>query len=141
MGTVLCDHVRNCLKAGTSREGGCESLSELCRRVGVSRATMYRWLRRIPWGPSGGKRSADNVLGRTALVLRDVKDHLLWLAGYNPFIAKGLTLRELHLLYEIVLKLVAAVKGGHFDGNLRGIAGLAADELARMSKQRKGAVH
>lgn len=133
--TPFEEHVRATLPA---TEGQRMSLSAFCREIGISRSTFYGHFRNPPWERRGRRWTDGILISRIAVVLQDMRDHLLWLAGYNPFIALGLSRRELHLLYEVVLKIVYAVKGGHFDGDLKRLAGLPCEELQRLSKERGG---
>lgn len=106
------------------------SFTELARRIGVSRTTLWRRLTTFPWLRDKPGHAARPIVESLAIALRDTKDKLLWLAGYNPFVAKDLSPRQLYLLYEITTRIAHLVAERRFTGDANALAALALKELA-----------
>ncbi len=112
------------------------SQSELCAGLRISRYSLWRRLKSAPWQRHRGAHDEDRLFDRLARLLTDSKDRLLWLAGYNPFVGRGLTLRQMELLFEIITKLIHAVKQETFDGDLGKLSTIAAEDLAGLAATR-----
>jgi hypothetical protein len=97
------------------------TVRELCRRVGITPKTLYRRFKSPPWERGRGEWDEGHVFEKMARVLVHVRDRLLWLAGYNPFVASGLSPEALGDLYELNARVVASMKAGVFDGDLKGL--------------------
>lgn len=111
------------------------TFTSLAKRLGVSRTTLWRRLTTLPWVRDRPHRGSEPLLEALAAVLQDTKDKLLWLAGYNPFVAKDLSPRQLYLLYEITARIARLVAERRFGGDVNALAALALQELADRSKE------
>lgn len=130
--TAFETHVRDTIPLG--EDGKQLSLADFAKLCGVSTSYLYRRFRETPWLQKAKDRK---FFQRLSQAITDPMDKLLWFAGYNPFVGRGLSLRELHLLFEIMLKLTYNLQHGTFDGNLGKLTSLASNELAALANARK----
>jgi len=118
------------------------TIETFCTFLGRSKSLMYRKLRSFPWERVGGH---DGQIAYTmAQWLPDNFGKILWLMGYNPFIAEDLTLEEMEFLHEFNMRLVGYLKSGALAsvsrmGDLRALLGVSLDGLRRQSYERSKA--
>lgn len=127
--TAFEKQVRDCLPVH-EETGKQISFLELCRQLGICANSLYRRFWNVPWERNRGAHGEDRFFTKLATILRDTRDKLLWLSGYNPFIAKGLSPRELYLLYEINVRIVHFAREAGPEADFRTVARAALKELA-----------
>ena len=115
------------------------TLAHLWGFLGLQKAVVYRKINRLPWTAFGGcdYRIAERISER----LPDNRNKVLWLMGYNPFIAEGLSADELITIYEINMRIAHLVKSGQFAkmdelGGVNSLLGVSMQSLKRLSYER-----
>jgi len=118
-----CIHVR-----GLTRQ-------RLADIMNVSKSTLWRACQCPPWERYGGY--SGRLMQNLSVALNDSWSKIAWMSGYNPFVVSGLNFNELHTIWQMILKIVYAVKSGTFDGDLQGLVGMQINDLVSYSLSRR----